>query len=197
MKLAIFDDHPLVIDCLVDYLKQKPDVEIIGTAKNKQETLELVQSQDVDILIADILTEEEVGLSLFEEIQKKRLATKIIVFTNISSEFIKDYLFDYGVVAFINKKESLENLWETIKLVSQNLKYQSPVLNNLPPTLTPKEKEILGYMAKGLAAKEIAILTNTSVNTINNQKNHLIEKFNCTNSTELAIKLIHMGYLKI
>lgn len=197
MKLAIFDDHQFVIDSLVSFLKDKTEVEIVGTAKNKREVLELLSNKDVDILISDILTEEEIGLSLFEEIQKKGFATKVIVFTNITSEFIKDYLFDYGVVAFLNKKESLEDLWETIKLVYQNIKYHPQPSNNLPPSLTTKEKEIVGYLAKGLAAKEIAILTNTSVNTINNQKNHLIEKFNCTNSTELAIKLIHMGYLKI
>jgi two-component system, NarL family, response regulator DesR len=197
MKIAIFDDHEFVIDSIVTFLKQKPEVEIVGTAKNKHDILKLLSTQEVHILIADILTEEEIGLSLFEEIQKKGFASKVIVFTNITSEFIKDYLFDYGVVAFLNKKESIENLWETIKVAYQNTKYQSQVSTNLPPTLTLKEKEIVGFLAKGLAAKEIAILTNTSVNTINNQKNHLIEKFNCTNSTELAIKLIHMGYLKM
>jgi DNA-binding NarL/FixJ family response regulator len=185
MKIAIFDDHEFVIDSIVTFLKQKPEVEIVGTAKNKHDILKLLSTQ------------EEIGLSLFEEIQKKGFASKVIVFTNITSEFIKDYLFDYGVVAFLNKKESIENLWETIKVAYQNTKYQSQVSTNLPPTLTLKEKEIVGFLAKGLAAKEIAILTNTSVNTINNQKNHLIEKFNCTNSTELAIKLIHMGYLKM
>ena len=71
MKLAIFDDHQFVIDSLVSFLKDKTEVEIVGTAKNKREVLELLSNKDVDILISDILTEEEIGLSLFEEIQKK------------------------------------------------------------------------------------------------------------------------------
>jgi DNA-binding CsgD family transcriptional regulator len=63
--------------------------------------------------------------------------------------------------------------------------------------LSPKEKEIVRYMARGMAAKEIAVLTGSAVNTINNQKNHLLAKFECMNSTELVSKLMQMGYMKL
>jgi DNA-binding CsgD family transcriptional regulator len=52
-------------------------------------------------------------------------------------------------------------------------------------------------MARGMAAKEIGILTQSSVNTINNQKNHLLAKFGCMNGAELVSKLTQMGYLKV
>lgn len=63
--------------------------------------------------------------------------------------------------------------------------------------LTHREKEIVKYLAKGLAAKEIAVLTETAVNTINNQKKHLLAKFDCINTTELVSKLTQMGYIKL
>ena len=161
--------------------------------------MNLLTTLNVDILISDVLTDEELGLSLFEDIQKKGLTTKVIVYTCISSEFVKKFLYEYGVVAILNKKEHLDQLWECIQIVNLNKKFQNLPKStfNLPPTLTQKEKEIVGYLAKGLAAKEIAKLTESSVNTINNQKNHLIAKFHCTNSTELATKLMQMGYLKL
>jgi DNA-binding CsgD family transcriptional regulator len=48
-----------------------------------------------------------------------------------------------------------------------------------------------------MSAKEIAALTQTAVNTINNQKNHLLAKFECMNTTELISKLTLMGYMKL
>ncbi|MBK6497478.1 MAG: response regulator transcription factor [Saprospiraceae bacterium] len=52
-------------------------------------------------------------------------------------------------------------------------------------------------LKQGKSSKEISEITCTSANTINNQKNHLIDKFCCSNSNELITKLISMGYLEI
>jgi DNA-binding NarL/FixJ family response regulator len=198
IKIAIFDDHLFVVQAVADFLKQQQAIDIVGTATNKEGILAILAQHEVDILISDVLTDEEIGLSLFEEIQALKYPVKIIVYSSITSDFVKQFLFDYGVVAFLHKKESLENLWETIQVVSLNEQYRPKrFYAEPPPQLTPKEQEIARYLAKGLAAKEIAVLTNNSVNTINNQKNHLLAKFHCTNSTELALKLLQMGYLKL
>lgn len=198
MKIALFDDHTFVLNTLENYLSKKPDVQIVGTATTKKAAIDLLSTKQADIFISDVLTDEEIGLSMFEEIKAKGYAVKIVVYSSITSEFVKQYLFEYGVLAILHKNESLEKLWETLQLVHLNEKYKDNSQKwETPPQLTPKEQEIARYMAKGLAAKEIAMLTNNSVNTINNQKNHLLLKFHCTNSTELVIKLLQMGYLKV
>lgn len=199
MKIVIFDDHQFVIDSVVNHFKDKPEVEIIGTSTVSQGVLNIMTANpDVDILVSDVLTDEELGLSMFENLQHQGHRAKIVVYSSIMSDFVKQFLYDYGVVAIVNKRESLDQLWETVRLAYENTKRQArPNTTAEPPQLTPKEKEIARYLAKGLAAKEIAVLTDSSPNTINNQKNHMIEKFDCANSTELILKLIQLGYLKI
>ena len=73
-----------------------------------------IQLQPVDILIADVLTGEEVGLELFESIQRMELYTKVIAFSQISDKTIIDYLYNYGVSAFVNKNEPIEELYQVI-----------------------------------------------------------------------------------
>jgi DNA-binding NarL/FixJ family response regulator len=197
MKIALFDDHLFVVNTLSDFLKQQEGIEIAGIATNTKDILRILEDNEVDILISDVLTDEEIGLGLFEEIQARKFPIQIIVYSSINSDFVKHFLFDYGVVAFVNKKEPLENLWQAMQLVFYNTRYQVNGDSEPPPKLTPKEVEIARYLAKGLAAKEIAVLTSSSVNTINNQKNNLLLKFNCSNSTELTLKLLQMGYLKL
>ena len=63
--------------------------------------------------------------------------------------------------------------------------------------LTKREKEIAILLTKGFSAKEIAEVIGSSQNTINNQKNAMLEKFDCVNSTELIVKLSQMGLLGI
>ncbi len=198
MKIAFFDDHQIVLDAMTQYFKQKKGVEVVGTAKNSLDFINLLKKNEVDIAISDVLTEEELGLEMFEEIQSLKLPVKVVAYSSIHSEFVQQFLFDYGVVAFVNKKDSLDTLWDTVEIAYLTTQYRKKyTLETPPPHLTNKEKDIARYLAKGLVAKEIATLTNNSVNTINNQKNNLIAKFNCTNSVELVLKLTNMGYLKL
>lgn len=197
MKILIFDDHPIILDGLRNYFSQKEGVEVIGAVSTKNEVLERLASHPVDILVSDVLTDEELGLELFEEIQAKNFEAKVVVYSSLQGELVHNFLYEYGVVAIVNKMKGLEDLWQVVEVAYLTTEYQKKSDGSPPPSLTPKEKEIVRYLARGMAAKEIAALTQTSVNTINNQKNHLLAKFGCMNGIELMSKLIQMGYMKL
>jgi DNA-binding NarL/FixJ family response regulator len=197
MKIALFDDHPLVLEALFTYFSKKEEVEVVGTATKKSEVIALLAAHDIDILVSDVITDEELGLELFEEIQSRAFATKVIVYSSLQGELVHNFLYEYGVVGIVNKNKGLEELWQLVELAYLTTEYKKKSSDAPPPMLTPKEKDIAKYLSRGLTAKEIASLTQTAVNTINNQKNHLLAKFECMNTTELISKLTMMGYLKM
>jgi DNA-binding NarL/FixJ family response regulator len=197
MKIALFDDHPIILDGLESYFSQKEGVTVIGKASKKAEVIYLLENNEVDILVSDVMTDEELGLELFEEIQEKKFATKVIVYSSLQGDLVHNFLYEYGVVGIVNKSKGLEELWQLVELAYLTTEYKKKSSDSPPPTLSPKEKEIARYLARGLLAKEIAALTGTSVNTINNQKNHLLAKFECMNTTELISRLTLMGYMKM
>jgi DNA-binding NarL/FixJ family response regulator len=197
MKIALYDDHPIILNGLQDFFSKKKGVQVVGTATQKAEVLALLAEQEIDILISDVLTDEELGLELFEEIQNRQFSTKVIVYSSLQGELVHNFLYEYGVVGIVNKNKGLEELWQLVELAYLTTQYKKKRNLAPPPMLTPKEKEIAKYLARGLAAKEIAALTQSSVHTINNQKNHLLAKFECMNTTELISKLTLMGYLKL
>ena len=138
------------------------------------------------------------GLELFEEIQSRAFPTKVVVYSSLHGELVHNFLYEYGVVGIVNKSKGLEELWQLVELAYLTTEYKKKNTNGAPPPmLTPKEKEISKYLARGLTAKEIAALTQSAVNTINNQKNHLLATFECMNTTELMSKLTMMGYMKM
>jgi DNA-binding NarL/FixJ family response regulator len=197
MKIALFDDHPIILDGLINYFSRKEGVEVVGTASTKAEVIQLLASKTVDILVSDVITGEELGLELFEEIQAKGFKTKVIVYSSLQGDLVHNFLYEYGVVGILNKSKGLEELWQMVELAYLVTEYSKKDRDSPPPTLTSKEKDIIKYLARGMAAKEIAALTQTSVHTINNQKNHLLAKFDCMNATELVLKLTQMGYVKL
>jgi DNA-binding NarL/FixJ family response regulator len=197
MTIALFDDHPIVLEGLRDYFSKKKDVEVVGIATKKAEVIALLAAQDIDILVSDVITDEELGLELFEEIQNRAFTTKVIVYSSLHGELVHNFLYEYGVVGIVNKSKGLEELWQLVELAHLTTEYKKKSSDIPPPTLTPKEKDIAKYLARGLTAKEIASLTGSAVSTIQNQKNHLLAKFECMNTTELMSKLTLMGYLKM
>ncbi len=89
----------------------------------------------------------------------------------------------------------LEELYNHVKNIPS---YKSEFhKNQILLKLTPKEKQLIEYLSMGMTSKEIAHQLKVSVNTINNQKNHLISKFDCVSSTQLIIQLIRLGYLHL
>jgi DNA-binding NarL/FixJ family response regulator len=197
MKIVLFDDHPIIIEGLKSFFSKQEGVEIVGTASKKSEVIALLTTQEVDILVSDVMTDEELGLELFEEIQSMNIETKVIVYSSLQGDLVHNFLYEYGVVAIVNKMKGLDELWQMVEVAYLTTEYKKKDSDEPPPTLSPKEKEIVRYLARGMAAKEIAVLTGSAVNTINNQKNHLLAKFECVNSTELISKLTEMGYMKL
>lgn len=197
MKIALFDDHPIILDGLNDFFSKKKDVEVVGIASKKADIITLLEKNEIDVLVSDVITDEELGLELFEEMQRREFQTKVIVYSSLQGELVHNFLYEYGVVGIVNKSKGLEELWQLVELAYLTTEYKKKNNNTPPPMLTPKEKEIVKYLARGMSAKEIAALTQTAVNTINNQKNHLLAKFECMNTTELISKLTLMGYMKL
>lgn len=194
-NIAVFDDQGFVVDAIVQHFKIKPKVGHIKGFTHADFLKNYVAENEVDIIISDVLTDEDLGLSVFEYLYKHQPKTRVIVYSSISSEFVKKCLIDVGVSYFVHKKESLDTLYE--KVIS-SLTQEKQVNKAIEiTTLTTKEKVIGEYLAQGLSAKEIADITGNSVNTINNQKNELIRKFDCNNSTELVIKLGQLGLISI
>ena len=79
IKIGVFDDLKLVTNWLKESLKKFEEIEFVWTTNTIEETLGKIQLQPVDILIADVLTGEEVGLELWSPAPKLLLLVKLVI----------------------------------------------------------------------------------------------------------------------
>ena len=182
IKVILYDDHPAMIVALANYLDSKPQIEVHSTFTNTSDLLAFGSKHKVDVVITDIMSHEEIGVALIPQLRKTFKKAKIVVFSGITSEFIIKSLKDLGADEFVCKKEPLELLQQKVlesKIPKVKKKDQKSITK-----LTTKEKQIIKLIREGKSAKEISEITKTSFNTINNQKNHLIKKFECSNTNE-------------
>ncbi|MBK9256199.1 MAG: response regulator transcription factor [Saprospiraceae bacterium] len=194
--VALYDDHTFVTDAMKQYLSVYADIDIVGVGNTIDDVLSIIDSTNPDLLIADIFSDENRGTTLFVEAFKKNPNLKIIIFSSITSSFLIDSLYQMGITAIVNKNEGLEHLYTEIIKVTKNINSTKKRIQSLP-SLTPREKEIVRLLCEGYASKEIAAALGNSFNTIDNQKKALLKKFNCSNSTELVVKLGQMGLISV
>lgn len=196
LKILLFDDHEFVTEAISSHIENVEDMEVVGVCQTLAEFKLKVSATNPDVVISDVLTDEDTGFSLFQYLTTEFPDIKIFAYTSIGNAFIIDSLLEMGVLEVINKKESIAAL---IGKVSFHVEKNTIVIKNVTNvlSLTPREKQIAELLKLGWAAKEISNELGTSQNTINNQKNALLEKFNCTNSTELVVKLSQMGLIGI
>lgn len=182
------------------YFNSSKSYKIVASFQRSADILYYLKRHKVDIIITEILTHEELGTELISMIRKKAPKSWIIVYSSIAHNTIKEKCIKAGADLFICKTQNLPFLKNAITEIINLNKNESNLASELKLknySLTSKERIIIEYMINGMSSPEIAKKLSLSPNTINNQKNHMIKKFNCNTSIELVAKLFRQGYLKI
>lgn len=200
-KIGIADSLPVVVHGLQSYFHGNTKMEVIGSAKNLESFLSLLETKHCDILILDL---ELDGLSSIRDIKsllKDFPETKIVLFTNVSEQMYAPTAIKAGVSAYVSKNSDLKDLEATITKVtegkvifSETVKKSIEMLSKgkkserLFKKLSTREIEVLRYLNDGKKNKEVAQILGLDEKTISTYKLRLLAKLNVTNLVDLLKK---------
>lgn len=183
-SIIIADDHPLILKGLTDFLKEK-DYNLIGSAVNGREALDMIISKNPEIAILDIQMPFLSGLEIAEKCKDLNLPTKIILITFEKDEAIYKQAKTLEIYGYVLKEFALVEIENCIAAVLDGKSYFSPDLIEYleipkPPKelelLTPTEIEVLKHIALNKTAKEIGSILFISSRTVEKHKSHIIRK---------------------
>ncbi len=210
INLLIADDHQLIIDGLANILSVEKIIGEIHTANNGKEALEKIEENDIDCVIMDINMPVLNGLETTRLIKKNKSFIKIIVVSMNCDASIVNKMLKAGADAFINKDTGKSELLIAIDKVMKDEKYISPeIANNLfihladrkiigseiKKSLTPREIEIIKYIADGLTNHAIADKLFLSVSTVDTHRKNILSKLNLNNTASLVKYAAEHGLL--
>jgi len=214
IRLLLTDDHTLFRQGIRTLLGAETDIEIVGEAANGTESVDKVGPLRPDIVLMDIGMP---GLSSFEaarQIKKIRPETKVLFLTMYDDE---DYLvecMEVGGSGYVLKDSPTQQLLLAIRDIYRGGSYLSPkMLSQLVDdfrsrikttsrqprfaTLTPREKEVLKFLAEGDSVKDIAQHLNLSVKTVEAHKFNLMRKLDIHNKAQLVQYAIQKKIIRI
>ena len=190
IKVLIADDHAVVRTGLATILNTEADIEVVGLAKNGIEAVETALAEKPDVVIMDIRMPVMDGAEATRELREKLPATKVLILTSFGEADGVALALKSGAAGAITKTAEDAELVTVIRNIASGGKYISPEIEKLltesppVPKLTPRQREILAYMTKGLTNVEIAKILNISKDTVEEHVNLLLAKLYASNRTE-------------
>ena len=201
-NIIVIDDHILLRDMICDTLNNEKDFNVVATASDAKESLELCESKKPDLVLMDVCTENNSnGITYGGIIKEKYPDIKVIAMTSVLDiTFItesKKANIDSFVYKNINKDSLISTIRNTMDGYSlyPNAKNNKTTQKNFLTELSDKELEILVAYCRLLDREQVAKEVGISVSTLKTHIASIYQKTGYDNLTKLAIYCISNGYI--
>ncbi|GAJ72501.1 LOW QUALITY PROTEIN: DNA-binding response regulator, LuxR family [Vibrio sp. JCM 18904] len=197
ISVVIVDDHQVVLDGFMARLELEPDIEVVGTASNGLEAIEVAKHLQPDVILMDISMPIMNGIEATGVIKEARPESKILMLTmHDNREYIMKVM-QAGAVGYMLKEISAEKMVQAIKTVNQGSTYfcesvtQTLFTQEVVPAtqktnpLSRRKKRYLNLL-KETAAKKSATLLNISYRTVETHRHNIKHKLDLHSTAELA-----------
>jgi len=199
----IVDDHPVVRAGLAGMLSTQPDMKVIASASSGNEAIVMLETVKPDVILMDLRMSGMSGLDAIRAINLRPDPPRILVLTSFDTDEDIYQTVGAGAQGYILKDVPQDRLLEAIHLVYEKKRYfpadiAARLIERMARSnLTPREHQVLQYVAKGLTNKEIGRVFGISENTARNHVNSIIEKLEVSDRTEAATIAIRQGLVSI
>jgi len=128
IRILVVDDQNIVRQGIEALLEPKLDIEVLGTAKDGYQALELIQDLRPDIVITDVEMPRMDGLTLTNQISQKFPRTKVLILSSHESEEYSIQVLQAGAKGYLLKDTLFENLEQAIRMVNHGYSQIEPRL---------------------------------------------------------------------
>lgn len=211
IRVVMIDDHAMLRDSLATWLEQESDIEIVAVAGDAGAGLEMVIDTMPDIVLMDI---DMPGMSCFEaarQITRQLPDVRIIFLSAFTNDSYIEQALTVQARGYLAKREEASVIVDAVRTVARGGVHFSPEVRNRivvddnhawldedsqatrGSKLTVRELEVLRYIARGLAKKEIGATMDLSVKTVENHSNNIMAKLDIHNRVDLTRYAIREG----
>lgn len=209
IRILVSDDHPVVLDGLVAILSTQPDFEVIGAATSGEIALDLARGLMPDVLLLDLEMPGMNGVEVLRALQNEGIDVRAIVFTAFDTDENIFNAVQAGAKGYLLKGAPREELFRAIRVVHEGGSLLQPIVmtkllqhirqeRDAPQreSLSPREKDVLRLMVRGLQNKEIALDLVITERTVKFHVSSILAKLGAGNRTEAVTIALQEGLVE-
>jgi DNA-binding NarL/FixJ family response regulator len=200
IRVAVIDDHPVVVGGLDAALATVEGVEVAARGGTVAEARAILEGQAVDVVLLDVRLTDGNSLGLLAETMARPRPAVLILSSFKTQQYVAAAV-RYGAQGFLLKTAPLDELVEAIRRIAAGgSAFSADQLRNGQATfirLTPRERQILRLVLEGRSNEEIGAAINASRKTVEAHLSHLYERYGVQTRIELAMRAEREGWLEV
>lgn len=203
IRVLLVDDHRVVRQGLHMFLRQDPELEIVGEAANGVEAVRLVHQLKPDVVLMDLLMPEMDGITATGIIKHELPDVEVVALTSVLEDGSVVGAIRAGAIGYLLKDTDADELTRAIKAAAAGQVQMSPTvlarltreikLPESPEKLTGREVEVLRLLAKGLSNREIGLELGIVEKTVKTHVSSILGKLNLLSRTQATLYAVRTG----
>ncbi len=199
VRVGIADDHPITRTALRGYLEEQEDFRVVAEAASGREAIDLVRTQDIDVLLLDLDMPGQSGIDALTMIKAKAEHVAVLVLSGYPEHQYAVPLIRSGASGYLNKACEPSEICTAIRRVAQGGRYITTVVAELLATqvitptpgglheqLSARELQVFLKLAQGLTAGEVAAELSLSAKTVSTYRARLMRKLDARSNSDLT-----------
>lgn len=198
IRVMAVDDHDLLTSGIRYVLLSCDDMELVATASNGEEALDLCEQTRPDVILMDMMMSGMDGPTTTRAIREQFPQVQILALSSFDDQELVQRAITAGAIGYLLKGVTPDELTEAIRAAYSGrttmareaveaLVRAAQPSSKLGHDLTDREREILSLLVMGLSNGEIAQRLTVSIPTVKGHVRNIISKLQATNRTEAAI----------
>lgn len=211
IQILIADDHGVLRAGLRALLSSEKDLEIVGEAGSGEQALAMAQELKPDLILLDISLPDLSGIEVTRQLKEDRPGIRVLILTVHEDEGLLQEAIRAGAAGYIIKRAVESELIDAIRAVSRGDLYVHPamtrvLLRDMAPTPspkqptvempTPREIDVLRYIAQGYTNRQTAEALSISVRTVESHRANLMSKLGLNSRVELVRYAKENGFIE-
>jgi len=211
IRILIADDHGVLRAGLRALLSSESDIEVVGEAVDGQQTVALSAELKPDVVLLDVSLPDQSGIEVTRSLKELHPGIRVLILTVHEDGGLLQEAVQAGAAGYIIKRAVESELIDAIRAVSRGDIYVHPAMTRAlfkdmtpaPPTKdspieapTPREIDVLRYIAQGHTNRQTAEALSISVRTVESHRANLMSKLGLSSRVELVRYAKENGFIE-
>lgn len=206
IRVAVVDDHEMVLQGLLAALGAEEGIEVAGSASSVEGFRVLVADLDVDVVVTDWQLQDGTGSDIAALASEANPEVGILMISGFRDDRTVSSAIEAGASGFVGKGAGVQELTRAIRsVVTGAAVFPADMLNNVvqrdtgarSAALTARETEVLALLAEAKNVDEIANELYLSVHTVRNHVRALLTKLHARSQLEAVVEGVRAGLVRV